>query len=93
MRRIIGLGIIMVMLLLLVFTVPGERGLIKTYHLHQELVALKAGNTSLRQKNYLLAQEAYLLKKDRSYIEHIIMEEMNLVRPGDIVVIFKGKKK
>ncbi|MEA3222396.1 MAG: septum formation initiator family protein [Thermodesulfobacteriota bacterium] len=93
MRHTAGLGISVFMLLLLVFTIPGEKGLIRTYHLHQELMALKAQNVSLKQEKYLLAQEAFLLKEDRSYIEHTIIKEMNLVKQRDIVVVFKGKKK
>ena len=27
-----------------------------------------------------------------AYIEHVIIKEMNLVRPDDIIVVFKGKR-
>jgi len=80
-------------ILLLVLTLPGEKGLIRGYQLYQELVDLKNQNTSLEKGNCLLTQEAMMLKENRAYIEHIIIKEMNLVHPGDKIVVFKKKKK
>ena len=85
--------LLILMTLLLVFTIPGEKGLIRAYRLHQELIDLKAQNASLQNTNYNLAQEALLLKENLAYIEHVIIQEMNLVRPGDIIVVFKKKNK
>jgi cell division protein FtsB len=93
MRSICVIGLGGVFFFFLVFTVPGEKGLIKAYHLHQEIVNLKKQNASLEKENQILLREAILLKEDRSYIEHTITKEMNLVRPGDTVVIFKKEEK
>jgi cell division protein FtsB len=86
-------ALVMVTLLLLLFTVPGEKGLIRSYQLRTELKDLQVQNDSLRKKNQTLAQEALMLKENLAYIEHVIVQEMNLVKPGDIIVVFKKGKK
>ncbi len=79
--------------LLLLVTVPGEKGLIRGYQLHQELKDLKEQNSTLRKENVSLTQEAYMLRENMAYIEHVIIQEMNLVKPGDLIVVFKKTKK
>jgi cell division protein FtsB len=88
----ISYGLVTTAAVALLFTIPGEKGLIRAYHLKQELKALNAQNASLRQENYILAQEASLLRENLPYIEHIITKEMNLIRPGDTIVVIKKKK-
>ncbi len=90
--RSITSGLILVIALLLVFTLPGEKGLIRGYQLHRELIDLKNQNATLEQENTTLTREATMLKDNRSYIEHVIVKELNLVRPGDTIVVFKRKK-
>ncbi|MBN1635399.1 MAG: septum formation initiator family protein [Deltaproteobacteria bacterium] len=90
--RVIAYVSILCIALTLMFTIPGEKGLISVYHLHQELSDLKSQDMALRQENYRLAQEAFLLKENLAYIEHIIIKEMNLVKPEDVIVVFKKKK-
>jgi len=93
MSRAASYALIMVVLLLLIFTVPGEKGLIRSYQLNQELKDLQGQNVVLLKKNQVLAQEALMLKENLAYIEHVIIQEMNLVKPGDIIVVFKKGKK
>ncbi|MBN2297558.1 MAG: septum formation initiator family protein [Deltaproteobacteria bacterium] len=91
--RSIVLGFIVVITLVVIFTVPGEKGLIRGYQLHQEFLNLKENNASLQKKNIALTQEAYMLRENMAYIEHVIIQEMNLVKPGDLIVVFKKTKK
>jgi len=86
-------ALILITVLFLSFTIPGDKGLIRSYQLYQELKHLKAQNASLKVKNESLAQEALMLKENLAYIEHVIVQEMNLVRPGDKIVVFKKEKK
>jgi cell division protein FtsB len=90
--RSLACGLILVIALVLVFTLPGEKGLIRGYQLHQELIKLKDQNTALEQENTSLAKEATMLKDNLAYIEHVIVKELNMVRPGDTIVVFKRKK-
>jgi len=86
-------ALILITILLLVFTLPGEKGLIRSYQLYQELNDLQSQNATLKKRNQVLAQEASMLKDNLAYIEHVIIQEMNLVKPGDIIVVFKKEKK
>ena len=91
--RSIVYGCVLIITLLLTITVPGEKGLIRGYQLHRELSELTQQNASLQKKNVSLTQEAYMLRENMAYIEHVIIQEMNLVKPGDLIVIFKKTKK
>ena len=91
--RSITYGCVLMIALLLLVTVPGEKGLIRGYQLHQELTDLKGQNSTLRKENVSLTQEAYMLRENMAYIEHVIIQEMNLVKPGDLIVVFKKTKK
>ncbi len=91
--RSITYGCVLMIALLLLVTVPGEKGLIRGYQLHQELKDLKEQNSTLREENVSLTQEAYMLRENMAYIEHVIIQEMNLVKPGDLIVVFKKTKK
>jgi cell division protein FtsB len=91
--RAIPYALIMVTLLLLLFTVPGEKGLIRSYQLRRELQELQTQDDMLKKKNHTLTQEAFMLRENLAYIEHVIVQEMNLVKPGDIIVVFKKGKK
>ena len=90
--RSITCGLLLVLALTLVCTIPGEKGIIRSYQLYKELQDLKIQERSLSQENTLLMQEATLLKENLAYIEHVINQELNLVRPEDIIVVFKRKK-
>jgi cell division protein FtsB len=85
-------GLILVIALLLVFTLPGEKGIIRGYQLHRELTTLKSRTTALETENASLTREATMLKDNMAYIEHVIVKELNLVRSGDTIVVFKKKK-
>jgi len=90
--RSLTFGLILVTALLLAFTLPGEKGLIRGYQLHRELIKLQNQNTVLEQENAGLTREATMMKDNLAYIEHVIVKELNLVRPGDTIVVFKRKK-
>lgn len=77
---------------LLVFTIPGEHGIIRGYQLYRELQTLKRQNQDLEKENAVLAREATLLRDNMAYIENVIVRELNMVRPGDTIVVFKKKK-
>ena len=88
----LSIGMALLIAMLLVFTLPGEKGIIRGYQLHRELISLKTRNASLDQENSVLAREATMLRDNMAYIEHVIVKELNLVKPGDTIVVFKRKK-
>ena len=88
----LSIGMALLIALLLVFTLPGEKGIIRGYQLHRELISLKTRNASLDQENSVLAREATMMRDNMAYIEHVIVKDLNLVKPGDTIVVFKRKK-
>lgn len=90
--RSMTFGMIVVIALLLLLSLPGEKGIIRGYQLHRELTALKTRTASLEKENTVLAKEATMLRDNMAYIEHVIVKELNLVKPGDTIVVFKRKK-
>lgn len=88
----VSIGMVILIAMLLLFTLPGEKGIIRGYQLHRELTSLKTRNASLDQENSVLAREATMLRDNMAYIEHVIVKELNLVKPGDTIVVFKRKK-
>lgn len=88
----VSIGTVLLIAMLLVFTLPGEKGIIRGYQLHRELTSLKTRNAGLEQENSVLAREATMLRDNMAYIEHVIVKELNLVKPGDTIVVFRRKK-
>ena len=58
--RLITYGLVTMVALTVFLSVPGEKGLVKAYHLKQELTTLNAENTVLRQENEVLAVPVWL---------------------------------
>lgn len=81
-----------VTVLTLGLTLPGEKGLVSAYKMHREMNDMERKNAEFKTQNYQLTRKALLLRENSTYIEHVIIKEMNMVRPGDIVVVLKSKK-
>ncbi len=77
------------LLLLVVASVAGNRGLLRLYRMHQTKVALEREITQLRSANAALAEEVRALRTDPSRLEAIAREELGLVKPGDLVYEFR----
>ncbi len=86
------LGLLLVTVLTLGLTLPGEKGLVSVYKMHSEINNMKLKNAEFKTDNSQLARKALLLRENNTYIEHVIIKEMNMVRPGDIVVVLKSQK-
>jgi len=85
-------GLITVIILTLTLTLPGDKGLISVCKMHHEMSVMSHKNVELQTQNHQLAKKAQLLRNNSNYIEHVIIKEMNMVRPSDIVIILKSKK-
>lgn len=73
---------------ILYFTVFGERGLLRIYHLHKEKDEIQQRLGDLRTDNQRLVREIDALKNDRRYLESIARKEFGLVRPNEVIYQF-----
>jgi cell division protein FtsB len=80
--------LVALILLLGVYTVIGERGVFHLWRLRGEKVRLDEQNFVLQKENESLRQRVSRLRQDNFYLEKIAREELNLVRPGEIVYRF-----
>ncbi|MBP1753416.1 MAG: septum formation initiator [Geobacteraceae bacterium] len=80
-----------VILFILYFTVFGERGLLRIYHLSQEKKQIEQKVAALQAENDQLKREIEALKSDRRYLESIARKDFGLVRQNEIIYQFPHK--
>ena len=75
-------------LLLFVYTILGERGAIHLWRLRGEKITLDEKNYRLQKENEALRQRISRLRTNDLYLEQVAREELNLVRPGEVIYRF-----
>ncbi len=83
--------VIPVVMITLLLTVFGERGLIKAYQLTNERDEIRARVEKLRRENQYLRGELTSLRNDRHYIEDMARRELGFVRLGETVYRFRDE--
>jgi cell division protein FtsB len=73
---------------LCVLTAVGERGVLHLWRLRGEKAQLDEQNYRLQKENEGLRERISKLRNDNSYLEKMAREELNLVRPGEIIYRF-----
>jgi cell division protein FtsB len=73
---------------LCVLTAVGERGVLHLWRLNGEKAKLDEENYRLQTENEMLRQRISKLRNDNFYLEKLAREELNLVRPGEIIYRF-----
>ena len=71
-----------------VLTAVGERGVLHLWRLRGEKARLDEENYRLQKENEGLRQRISKLRNDNFYLEKMAREELNLVRPGEIIYRF-----
>ena len=80
-------------LFILFFTVFGERGLLRIYHLKEEKEEIQKRLEELKVENEKLKREIEALKTDRRYLESIARKDFGLVRQNEIIYQFPSPEK
>jgi len=75
-------------LLLFIYTIVGERGAIHLWRLRGEKITLDEKNYRLQNENEALRKRISRLRTDDLYLEQVAREELNLVRPGEVIYRF-----
>ncbi|MBT0654394.1 FtsB family cell division protein [Geomobilimonas luticola] len=82
-----------VILFILFFTVFGERGLLRIYHLSKDKQEMEKRVTELKAENDRLRREIEALQSDRRYLESIARRDFGLVRPNEVIYQFPSQEK
>jgi len=77
-------------ILLSVVTVVGERGALHLWRLRGEKIRLDEQNYRLQKANDSLRQRIQHIRNDDDYLEKLAREELNMVRPGEVVYRFQS---
>lgn len=75
-------------LFILFFTVFGERGVLRIYHLNREKQEIQKKVDELKTENERLKREIEALLNDRRYLESIARRDFGLVRPNRTIYQF-----
>ena len=78
--------------LLAVVAVVGERGVFHLLRLKGEKSKLDEQNYGLQKENQILRQRIHRLRTDNFYLEKLAREELNLVHPGEIIYRFPSSE-
>ena len=76
--------------LLLIHAVVGERGAIHLWRLQGEKGKLDEQNYRLQKDNEAMREKIARLRSDNYFLEKIAREELNLVRPGEVIYRFRA---
>lgn len=79
-------------ILLSLVTIVGERGALHLWRLRGEKNRLDAQNYRLQKENDLLRQRISRTRNDKHYLEKLAREELNMVRPGEVIYRFPSTK-
>jgi cell division protein FtsB len=79
-------------LLFLSFTIFGERGLLRIYHLDREKEEISRRVSLVKTENDQLKREIEALKSDRRYLESIARKDFGLVRKNEVIYKFPSNK-
>ncbi len=76
------------LLMILSFTVFGERGLLRIYEMKREMRTIKQKSVQLEQENKRLSLSIEGLRSDRGQLERIARKELGLVRRNEVIYQF-----
>lgn len=82
------IGLLIVLLALV--TLVGERGALHLWRLRGEKARLDEQNYRLQKENESLRQRVQSIRNDDDYLEKLAREELNMTRPGEIIYRFQA---
>lgn len=86
-RRLLTYVIVISSAVLMVNALVGETGYLAKLRAHRDTAALKAELDALHAENLRLADLANRLKHDPNAIEEAARRDLNLMKPGEVMVI------
>ena len=84
---------IIAVVFILYFTIFGDRGLLKIYHLSREKGEVQRRLDAIKGENMKLVREVDALKNDKRYLESIARKDFGLVRSNEVIYQFPHDKR
>lgn len=81
--------LLIVIAIIALLTIFGDRGLIRIYKLSKERDSIKTYNEQIRAENAAMKDEIHRLKTDDKYIEVIARKELGMVGKNELVYQFE----
>ena len=78
----------LLILLLSLVTIVGERGALHLWRLGGEKSRIDEQNYRMQRDNEMLRQKVSRVRNDNHYLEKLAREELNMARPGEVVYRF-----
>jgi cell division protein FtsB len=88
-RRIVSYGALAISFGFLVNALVGEKGVLARMNTRQDYEIIEARLAAVRRENAELVDEASRLKNDPATIESVAREKLNLIWPGETLIIIK----
>ena len=80
-------------LMLTLVTIVGTHGALHLWRLRGEKDRLDEQNFRMQKENANLRERIYRIRNDDAFLEKLAREELNLVRPGEVVYRFPSQPK
>ena len=81
------------LLMILSFTVFGERGLLRIYEMKQEMRRIEKRTAELKVENQRWSLTIEGLRSDRGQLERIARKELGLVKPNEVIYQFPSSER
>jgi len=88
-RRILHLSTVLVVAIIVLDALAGDRGLLAMLRVRRQYSALAATLAKDRTVNAKLAEQVRRLRDDPSAVEEVARRELGLIKPGEKVFIIK----
>ncbi len=82
---------IILMILICLWAIFGEKGLVDVYRLRKERAGLEEYNRRLEEENRELEKKIHLLKTDRRYIEYMARKELGMIGKNEVIYRFRDE--
>ncbi|MEK7841998.1 MAG: septum formation initiator family protein [Deltaproteobacteria bacterium] len=88
-KKIYFIPLLIVIAIISLLTIFGDRGLVRIYKLSKERDSIKTYNEKIKEENTAMRDEIKRLKTDDKYIETIARKELGMVGKNELVYQFE----
>jgi len=80
---------LIVIAIIALLTIFGDRGLVRIYKLSKDRDSIKAYNEKIKEENTAMRDEIQRLKTDDKYIEMVARKELGMIGKNEVVYQFE----